>query len=108
MIKKENKNAVRVKRHLRVRNKVSGTAERPRLNVYRSTSNIYAQITHGIGKALAFELRCKWHFAINFKFFAAAFGNKAAVKNCVAANPVQNHNSTVCFGSPDRLRQVNH
>ena len=44
MIKKQNKNAVRVKRHLRVRNKVSGTAERPRLNVYRSTSNIYAQI----------------------------------------------------------------
>ena len=44
MIKKENKNAIRVKRHLRVRNKVSGTAERPRLNVYRSTSNIYAQI----------------------------------------------------------------
>lgn len=44
MINKENKNAVRAKRHLRVRNKVSGTAERPRLNVYRSSSNIYAQI----------------------------------------------------------------
>ena len=44
MINKENKNAVRAKRHLRVRNKVSGTAARPRLNVYRSSSNIYAQI----------------------------------------------------------------
>ena len=44
MINKVNKNAVRSKRHLRVRNKVSGTAEVPRLNVYRSTSNIYAQI----------------------------------------------------------------
>ena len=44
MIKKENKNAVRQKRHLRVRAKVSGTAEMPRLNVYRSTSNIYVQI----------------------------------------------------------------
>lgn len=44
MIKKENKNAVRAKRHLRVRSKISGTAEAPRLNVYRSTSNIYVQI----------------------------------------------------------------
>ena len=44
MIKKENKNAVRQKRHLRVRAKVSGTAEMPRLNVYRSTSNTYVQI----------------------------------------------------------------
>lgn len=44
MIKQINKNAQRVNRHLRVRNKVSGTAECPRLNVYRSTNNIYAQI----------------------------------------------------------------
>lgn len=44
MIKKANKNLLRQKRHLRVRNNVSGTAEMPRLNVYRSTSNIYVQI----------------------------------------------------------------
>ncbi len=44
MINKANKNAIRAKRHLRVRSKVSGTAEAPRLNVYRSTVNIYAQI----------------------------------------------------------------
>ncbi len=44
MINKINKNAIRGKRHLRVRNKVTGTAARPRLNVYRSTTNIYAQI----------------------------------------------------------------
>ncbi len=44
MINKENKNAIRAKRHLRVRNKISGTAECPRLNVYRSTNHIYAQI----------------------------------------------------------------
>ena len=44
MIKKENKNAIRAKRHLRVRSKISGTAECPRLNVYRSTNHIYAQI----------------------------------------------------------------
>lgn len=44
MIRKENKNAVRVKRHNRMRNDLSGTTERPRLCVYRSTANIYAQI----------------------------------------------------------------
>lgn len=40
----ENKNATRQKRHSRIRNKVVGTVERPRLNVYRSTNHIYAQI----------------------------------------------------------------
>jgi len=44
MIKKINRKAERIRRHKRVRNKVSGTAERPRLCVYRSNSNIYAQI----------------------------------------------------------------
>ncbi len=44
MINKDNKNAQRKHRHLRVRNKISGTKECPRLNVYRSTSNIYAQV----------------------------------------------------------------
>ena len=44
MITKINKNAVRQKRHLRVRNKISGTAERPRFNVYRSINHINVQI----------------------------------------------------------------
>ena len=44
MFKKEDKRATRVRRHARVRKKVSGTAERPRLSVYRSEKNIYAQI----------------------------------------------------------------
>lgn len=44
MLKKADKNLVRKKRHGRVRNRVSGTAQRPRLNVYRSTNHIYAQI----------------------------------------------------------------
>ena len=44
MVKRHNTNAQRLKRHRRVRAKISGTAERPRLNVYRSKSNIYAQI----------------------------------------------------------------
>ena len=44
MISKLDKNADRLKRHERVRNKVSGTQERPRLCVFRSLSHIYAQI----------------------------------------------------------------
>ena len=44
MFKKVDKKASRVKRHLRVRKKVFGTPERPRLSVYRSEKNIYAQI----------------------------------------------------------------
>ena len=44
MFVKEDKNKARQKRHLRVRNHISGTAERPRLNVFRSLSNIYAQV----------------------------------------------------------------
>lgn len=44
MIFKADKNAVRKKRHARVRTKLSGTQERPRLNVYRSNNHIYAQI----------------------------------------------------------------
>ncbi len=44
MITKTSKNATRLKRHARVRAKLSGTAERPRLNVFRSNKNIYAQV----------------------------------------------------------------
>ena len=44
MLLKIDKNKARMKRHLRVRNRVSGTAQRPRLNVYRSLKHIYAQI----------------------------------------------------------------
>lgn len=44
MIKKVVRNDARVARHTRIRNKVSGTKEVPRLNVFRSNSNIFAQI----------------------------------------------------------------
>ena len=43
MIKKMDKNQIRKGRHQRIRNKINGTAERPRLSVYRSTNNIYCQ-----------------------------------------------------------------
>mgnify|MGYP001027830678 CR=1 FL=1 len=44
MVSKKDKNAQRLKRHARVRGEISGTTERPRLAVYRSNANIYAQI----------------------------------------------------------------
>jgi len=54
MVNRPNTAAQRAKRHLRVRAKVSGTPERPRLNVYRSEKNIYAQLIDDVaGKTLA-------------------------------------------------------
>jgi large subunit ribosomal protein L18 len=59
MIKRPDTNAQRLKRHKRVRGKVSGTSERPRLNVFRSGNNIYAQViddTKGLTLATASSL----------------------------------------------------
>ena len=44
MVSKKDSNKARLKRHKRVRSKVSGTAQRPRLDVFRSAKNIYAQV----------------------------------------------------------------
>lgn len=44
MINKPNKNDIRLRKHFRVRKKVTGTQERPRLNVFRSLNNMYVQI----------------------------------------------------------------
>ena len=48
MVKKPDTNKARLKRHRRVRGKIQGTNERPRLNVFRSTNNIYAQLNDDI------------------------------------------------------------
>ena len=54
MFKKRDRNEIRVIRHERVRKKISGTSERPRLCVYRSNSHIYAQIIDDtVGNTLA-------------------------------------------------------
>ena len=44
MVSKESRQKVRVKKHMKIRNRFSGTAERPRLAVFRSTNHMYAQI----------------------------------------------------------------
>lgn len=74
MIKKIDKKAQRAKRHIRVRGKISGTPERPRLNVFRSNANIYAQIiddVNGVTLASASTLE---------KEFEGATGNCDAAK----------------------------
>ena len=54
MFKKRDRNEVRVIRHERVRKKISGTPDRPRLSVYRSLNHIYAQIIDDVkGETLA-------------------------------------------------------
>lgn len=54
MVKKTDRKMERTRRHIRVRRKISGTAERPRLCVYRSNTNLYVQIIDDVaGKTLA-------------------------------------------------------
>ena len=74
MVSKINKNAMRLKRHIRVRGKISGTPECPRLNVFRSNANIYAQIiddVNGVTLVSANTLE---------KGFEGATGNAEAAK----------------------------
>ena len=53
MVKSTDRKAERVRRHVRVRTKISGTAERPRLCVYRSNTNLYAQVIDDVsGKTI--------------------------------------------------------
>ena len=54
MVKKLNRNKARQKKHGRIRNKIVGTAERPRLSVFRSLTNIFVQvIDDSTGKTIA-------------------------------------------------------
>ncbi len=74
MVSNVNKNAMRLKRHIRVRGKISGTPECPRLNVFRSNANIYAQIiddVNGVTLVSASTLE---------KDFEGATGNIEAAK----------------------------
>ena len=88
MVKNFDKNAQRVKRHTRVRGKISGTPERPRLNVFRSNANMYAQIiddVNGVTLAAASTLE---------KDFEGATGNKEAARK-VGMTVVKEDNACV-------------
>ena len=53
MVSKQSRSEIRVKKHVRLRNRFSGTAERPRLAVFRSNNHMYAQIIDDtVGKQL--------------------------------------------------------
>ena len=74
MVNKPDTNKARLNRHRRVRGKISGTAECPRLNVFRSSKNIYAQIiddVKGVTLAAASSLD---------KEFSGNGGNKEAAR----------------------------
>ena len=74
MIKKTDKKAMRLHRHVRVRGKISGTPNRPRLNVFRSNANIYAQIIDDVnGVTLVSASTVE-------KSFEGATGNAEAAK----------------------------
>lgn len=77
MLKKADKNAKRLQRHKRVRRKVFGTPQRPRLCVFRSSNNIYAQIiddTKRVTLVAASSLEAEVKSAVNHT------GNKEAAK----------------------------
>ena len=75
MFKKADKKASRAKRHLRVRKKVSGTPERPRLSVYRSEKNIYAQIVDDVNAVTLVSAS-----TVDKELKVNAGGNKEAAK----------------------------
>lgn len=90
MIKKIDKNQDRQKRHLRVRKKVFGTAEMPRLCVYRSTNHIYAQIIDDVAQktlvsASTLEKGVKEQLADKTKTEAAKLVGLAVAKKAVDA-----------------------
>ena len=91
MINKIDKNAIRRRKHVRVRNKIAGTSSRPRLCVFRSNTNIYAQIIDDeAGKTLVSastldkEVKASIENGSN-KEGAAAVGKKIA-ERALAAN----------------------
>lgn len=87
MLKLQNKNAERIRRHKRVRRVVNGTPESPRLNVFRSNANIYAQVIDDTtGKTLlaASSLELKLENGGNIE--AAKKVGEAIAKKCLENN----------------------
>ena len=81
MVNKADKNEARLRRHRRVRGKISGTAERPRLDVFRSAKHIYCQVIDdeaGVTLASASTLE---------KDFEDYGGNCDAAKKVASASP---------------------
>jgi len=87
MVAKRDKNQQRLRRHRRVRGKISGTAARPRLCVYRSNKNIYAQIiddVKGVTLVSASTVEAGFEGATSNKEAAKKVGQKVAEKALAA------------------------
>ena len=81
MISKTNRKAERIRRHARVRNKISGTAECPRLCVFRSNTGVYAQIIDDVkGVTIASSSSLELKAKSNNIEAAAAVGKDIAEK----------------------------
>ena len=86
MINKESKNVSRQKRHLRIRKNISGTPEKPRLNVFRSNKQIYAQIIDDVnGVTLASASSVQMKLANGGNIEAAKIVGEAAAKAAIEA-----------------------
>ena len=90
MIRKESRSEVRAKKHLKIRNRFSGTAERPRLAVFRSNNHMYAQIIDDSeGKTLVsastLEKAVKTELEKTNNTDAAAYVGKVIAERAVAA-----------------------
>lgn len=88
MVKKTDRKMERTRRHIRVRRKISGTAERPRLCVYRSNTNLYAQIIDDVAgntivqvSTLDKEIKTKYSNKAAAKEVGALIAKKALEKD---------------------------
>ena len=88
MVKKTDRKMERTRRHLRVRRKISGTAERPRLCVYRSNTNLYVQVIDDVAgntlvsaSTLDKEIKTKHANKEAAKELGALIAKKAKAKN---------------------------
>ena len=88
MVKKTDRKMERTRRHIRVRRKISGTAERPRLCIYRSNTNLYVQIIDDVAattlvsaSTLDKEIKTKYANKAAAKELGLLIAKKAAAKD---------------------------
>lgn len=91
MFKKVDRQAVRERKHLSIRNKISGTAERPRLSIYRSNTNMFAQLVDDVNgvtlvSASTIDKKLKGTLANGGNIEAAKAVGKLLAERAVAKN----------------------
>lgn len=94
MVNKPDKNVARLRRHRRVRGKISGTAERPRLAVFRSSKHIYAQI---IDDVAGVTLASASSMDKDFEGFGGNIEAATKVGNAIAKKALEKGINTVVF-----------